>query len=245
MISARATQRLRVVLPRPRRCRSSAVLVNGQPATFAKQGFADVEITPADRDRRRHRLHGRRSTTPASPATSGRARCRPGSTTNEEWTAAGEPESSAWWFPANDHPSDPALMDVSVRVPAGMEAISVGRLESADTADETDFDTWHWIARQPMATYLNFISHRAVRAPAGHAGRPALRLRGDRAALAREPASGRSTRCCTSAERIATLETHVRALPVHRDRRRRAGAQVRRSPGWRTRPGRSTTPARS
>ena len=78
--------------------------------------------------------------------------------TNGEWTAAGEPESAAWWYPSNDHPSDPALMDVSIRVPAGMEAISVGRLESADTGDEKDFDTWHWIARQPMATYVNFVS---------------------------------------------------------------------------------------
>ena len=48
-------------------------------------------------------------------------------------------------------------MDVSIRVPAGMEALSVGRLESADSAAEKDFDTWHWISRQPMATYLNFV----------------------------------------------------------------------------------------
>ena len=49
-------------------------------------------------------------------------------------------------------------MDISIRVPAGMEAISVGRLESTDAGNEKDFDTWHWIARQPMATYLNFVS---------------------------------------------------------------------------------------
>ena len=45
-------------------------------------------------------------------------------------------------------------MDVSIRVPAGLQAISVGRLESRDSAQEPDFDTWHWVARQPMATYL-------------------------------------------------------------------------------------------
>ena len=49
-------------------------------------------------------------------------------------------------------------MDVSIRVPAGMQAISVGRLESSDSGNEKDSDTWHWIARQPMATYLNFIT---------------------------------------------------------------------------------------
>src|SRR4029450_12196928 len=73
-----------------------------------------------------------------------------------EWTAAGEPESAAGWFPSKDHPSDPALMDVSIRVPAGMEAISVGRLESPDAANERDFKTWHWVAPQAMAQSRTF-----------------------------------------------------------------------------------------
>ena len=155
-ITATATQRLDsfyldLAVP------TEAIKVNGKPATFAKEGFADVRVQPAD------------------PVTIGsdfqvvvdyagqpgeirQGEVRAWSTTNEEWTVANEPESSAWWFPANDHPSDPALMDISIRVPAGMEAISVGRLESADTAAEPDFDTWHWISRQPMATYLNFLT---------------------------------------------------------------------------------------
>lgn len=61
-------------------------------------------------------------------------------------------------FLANDHPSDPALLDVSVRVPRGFQAISVGRLVSPDTGNATDWDTWHWVSRQPMPTYLNFVS---------------------------------------------------------------------------------------
>ncbi len=155
-VTARATQRLDsfyldLALP------TRAVTVNGKPATFAREGFADVRVEPAD---------------PLSigsdfsvvvdyagqPGEISQGEVRPWSTTNAEWTVAGEPESSAWWFPANDHPSDPALMDVSIRVPAGMEAISVGRLESADSGNEPDFDTWHWISRQPMASYLNFLS---------------------------------------------------------------------------------------
>ncbi|HWJ52497.1 MAG TPA: M1 family metallopeptidase [Propionibacteriaceae bacterium] len=154
-ITARATQSLEsfyfdLALP------TTGVRVNGQPAAFDPQGFADVEVIPT-------------ATIAAgsdfsmvvdyagNPGDIG-GDVEPWLVTNAEWTALGEPESSAWWFPANDHPSDPALMDVSVRVPAGMEAISVGRLESADAAAEKDFDTWHWIARQPMATYLNFVS---------------------------------------------------------------------------------------
>jgi aminopeptidase N len=154
-ISARATQALEsfyldLALPMTR------VSVNGQPATFDKQGFSDVQITPkaeiasgsdfsvvVDYAGRPGDLKGD---------------VQPWHATKTEWSAAGEPEASAWWFPANDHPSDPARMDVSVRVPAGMEALSVGRLASADAGDEKDFDTWHWVSDKPMATYLNFVS---------------------------------------------------------------------------------------
>ncbi len=156
VISARATQRLRsfyfdLALTTTR------VIVNGQPAVFALSGFQDVKVTPtvpiaAGADF---------SVTVDYSGAPGRIKRGATSgwwTTGQEWTAAGEPESSVWWFPSNDHPSDPALMDVSIRVPAGMEAISIGRLESKDTGNEADHDTWHWVSRQPTATYLNFVS---------------------------------------------------------------------------------------
>ncbi len=155
-ISARATQTLRsfyfdLGLPTDR------VQVNGKPATFEHQGFADVRVQPLQ-------VVAAGSTFTVTVDYAGKpgdlrqGRVHPWWTTGSEWTAAGEPESAAWWFPSNDHPSDPALMDTSIRVPAGMEAISTGRLESADTGTEKDFDTWHWVARQPMTTYANFIS---------------------------------------------------------------------------------------
>lgn len=156
VISARADHELRSFFV-DLALKTDRVFVDGRPATFATQGFADVEITPA---------------TPVAagadfqvsidysgkPGSIKRGTVTPWWRTNAEWTVAGEPEASAWWFPANDHPSDPALMDVSIRVPAGMEAISGGRLESADSADEPDFDTWHWVARQPMPTFAAFIA---------------------------------------------------------------------------------------
>jgi aminopeptidase N len=154
-ISARANQSLEsfyldLALPTTR------VSVNGQPATFEREGFADVRVEPTA-----ELITGSEFSVVVDYA--GKPEdidgdAEPWLVTNAEWTALGEPESSAWWFPANDHPSDPALMDVSVRVPAGMEAISVGRLESADMGDEKNFDTWHWVSRQPMASYLNFVS---------------------------------------------------------------------------------------
>jgi aminopeptidase N len=155
-ISARATQQLNsfyfdLVL------KTNKVTVNGASAQFAQKGFSDVYVKPEN-------------PIPAGgafqvvvayagkPADYEQGDTHPWWSSDGEWTAAGEPESSAWWYPANDHPSDPALMDVSIRVPAGMQAISVGRLESADAGNEKDFDTWHWIARQPMASYLNFMT---------------------------------------------------------------------------------------
>lgn len=136
---------------------TDAVTVNGVAASFVRNDFQDVEVTPAT-------VITSGSTFEVMVDYSGEpGRLKRGDTVpwraaGQEWAVAGEPESAAWWFPSNDHPSDPALMDVSVRVPAGMEAISVGRLESADTGTEADFDTWHWISRQPMASYLNFVA---------------------------------------------------------------------------------------
>lgn len=136
---------------------TDAVEVNGRPADFVLQGFQDLQITPAV-DIAADTEFTVVVDYSGTPGTLKRGDVSPWLATGQEWTVAGEPESSAWWFPANDHPSDPALMDVSVRVPAGMEAISVGRLESRDTGSEPGFDTWRWVSEQPMATYLNFVS---------------------------------------------------------------------------------------
>ena len=92
---------------------------------------------------------------------------QPWLSSNGEWTVAGEPESAAWWYPSNDHPSDPALMDVSIRVPAGMEAISVGRLESADAERK---GLQHLALDRPAADgdLPELRLHWSVRAEAGH-----------------------------------------------------------------------------
>ncbi|MCW2802752.1 MAG: hypothetical protein QOF52_905 [Propionibacteriaceae bacterium] len=155
-ITAKATQPLRTFFV-DLALHTDAVRVDGRPASFGQTGFQDLRITPQTPV-----AQGAEFSVvvdySGAPGKVRRGEVAPWSSTGQEWTAAGEPESSAWWFPANDHPSDPALMDVSVRVPAGMEAISVGRLASADTGNEPDFDTWHWVSPEPMATYLSFVS---------------------------------------------------------------------------------------
>ncbi|OYO17224.1 peptidase [Enemella dayhoffiae] len=77
---------------------------------------------------------------------------------DRELLFADEPFGAPLWFPSNDHPSDPATMEVIARVPQDLQAISVGALVSRDEANEPDHDTWHWRSTQPMATYLNFLA---------------------------------------------------------------------------------------
>ncbi len=158
VVAARATESLSsfyldLALPATR------VLVDDVDATFALEGFQDLKVTPAATI-----ADGESFTVTVEYAG------RPGTLRREgmddppwragddEWTVAGEPESSAWWYPANDHPSDPALLDVSVRVPKEYQAISVGRLASKDTAQEADFDTWHWVMSESLPTYASFLA---------------------------------------------------------------------------------------
>src|SRR4029453_4973326 len=155
-ISAHATQQLNsfyfdLVL------HADKVSVNGVPAEAVARGFSDVYVKPQTPIRAGSSFQVVVAYS-GKPGEIQQTDVHPWWSSKGEWTAAGEPESAAWWFPSNNDPSDPALMDVSIRVPAGIEAISVGRLESADAANEKDFNTWHWVARQPMATYVNFIS---------------------------------------------------------------------------------------
>jgi aminopeptidase N len=46
---------------------------------------------------------------------------------------AGQPHVAATWYPVNDHPSDKAAYTFRVTVPAGLEAVANGRLQSRRT----------------------------------------------------------------------------------------------------------------
>ena len=182
----------------------ASVSVDGAPAVVGRDGLSDVRVQPAEPVRAGQEFTVRvdYAGTPAEVGGDDAPVYREG----EEWSVLGEPEASAWWFPANDHPSDPALVDVSVRVPAGVEAVSVGRLESRDTADEAGFDTWRWVASQPMATYLAFVTVGQYRLEQGvedgrpfvHAVSEQLPERQQEAALAQLRTSGATVRVLES-----------------------------------------------
>lgn len=155
-VTARATQRLESFYL-DLALKVERVVVDGQPAAYERSGFADLRVTPTQ-PIAADAMFVVEVTYAGEPGELRRDETTAWYARDGEWTVAGEPESAAWWFPANDHPSDPALMEVSIRVPDGLEAVSVGRLASADRAEEADHDTWHWVATQPMATYLNFLT---------------------------------------------------------------------------------------
>jgi aminopeptidase N len=75
---------------------------------------------------------------------------------DREAVAMNQPHMATWWFPANDHPIDKAIFDISTTVPKGREVIANGRLVSKSKSERGT--TWRWHADEPMAPYLAFFA---------------------------------------------------------------------------------------
>lgn len=67
-----------------------------------------------------------------------------------------EPEGARKWFPCWDKPSDKATLDLTARVKGNARLGSNGRL--ADSTVNGDTAYYHWISRDPVATYLMVIT---------------------------------------------------------------------------------------
>ncbi|MDN5851990.1 MAG: M1 family metallopeptidase [Actinomycetia bacterium] len=70
--------------------------------------------------------------------------------------AVGQPNIAPWWFPSNDHPSDPARFRIDLTAPKGHQTVSNGRL--VGKRSKNGLTTWRWRSRSPMATYLAFAA---------------------------------------------------------------------------------------
>ena len=66
------------------------------------------------------------------------------------------PEGARKWFPCVDHPSDKATLDLTAKVPSSVKLGSNGRLEDSVMVADTIY--YHWVSRDPIATYLMVIS---------------------------------------------------------------------------------------
>ncbi|GAB3034839.1 peptidase [Nocardioides flavus (ex Wang et al. 2016)] len=134
----------------------SAVTVDGERADFAKtDGGHELRITPDE-----PLAAGSEHTVVVSYADRPSRRSYAG---ERNWLASrrevitmNEPHMAPWWFPANDHPLDKAVVDVKVRVPNGREVISNGKLRGRDVGRR--WTRWHWRADEPMVPYLAFFA---------------------------------------------------------------------------------------
>ncbi|HJY64824.1 MAG TPA: M1 family aminopeptidase, partial [Ignavibacteria bacterium] len=63
-----------------------------------------------------------------------------------------EPEGARKWFPCWDRPSDKATVDITLKVPSNVKIGSNGRLNDSTLTGDTLY--YHWISRDPVATYL-------------------------------------------------------------------------------------------
>ncbi|OYO18753.1 peptidase [Enemella evansiae] len=151
-VATQPLQRLHLDLALP----ASEVRLNGQVARYTQQGLdlavtADRVLAPGE-EFRVEVVYGGNPDAAAGLTTARALKL------SREVLFAGEPFGSALWYPSNDHPSDPATMEVIARVPRDLQVISVGALISRDAGNEPDWDTWHWRSDEPMATYLNLLA---------------------------------------------------------------------------------------
>jgi len=82
-----------------------------------------------------------------------------------EVVAMNQPHMAPWWFPSNDHPSDKALMDISITVPRGKQVFANGEL--VNRVRRNGLVTHRWRADEPMSTYLAMFASGSFQVDSG------------------------------------------------------------------------------
>ncbi|TCP53133.1 peptidase M1-like protein [Tamaricihabitans halophyticus] len=135
---------------------TSSVRVNNQPAKFAREGEAELRVTP------------KRPIAKGQPMTiTVRYQDVPSTVQVDGFTAwkrlpdgalaVDQPHIASWWYPSNDHPLDKATFDVSVEVPNDVSAISNGRLLDKESK-RPGWTRWNWRSTSPQASYLTTLA---------------------------------------------------------------------------------------
>jgi len=136
--------------------RVAEVTVDGAAADFARtDGGHELRITPATplTAGTEHTVVVTYADRPARHSYAGESNWL---ASKREVVTMNEPHIAPWWFPANDHPLDKAIVDVRIRVPHGREVVSNGRLLGRKVGQAST--TWHWRADEPMVPYLAFFA---------------------------------------------------------------------------------------
>jgi aminopeptidase N len=89
--------------------------------------------------------------------------------TSDGAVAVGEPVGTAAWLACNNAPRDKASFDIQITVPAGVKAVSNGRLVSRQKLDRRV--RWSWSEPAPMASYLALVDIGNGKLVHGHVGK--------------------------------------------------------------------------
>ncbi|MCL2849421.1 MAG: hypothetical protein FWE61_05175, partial [Micrococcales bacterium] len=133
---------------------ASAVTVDGTPARFVHDGL-DLAVDVDARVGEEVTIGVDYAGVPSIESIMGNAVHHEGN----ELLLADQPVGAVTWVPMNAHPSDPALFRAEVSVPAGMEAISVGRLVShGPDPGAPGRDLWVWEPDEPVIGYTVMLA---------------------------------------------------------------------------------------
>lgn len=157
---------------------ASAARVDGKPAGLEQQGD-QVRVTATRSDPARPAIAAGATFTMTLDYAGEPDRVSAGAVPSfyragNEFVIAGEPAGATLWYPASDHPRDPATMQFTISVPRGTEAICAGRLLTRG-ADPThaERDRWVWQVDAPTVSYATFLAVGQYRLDQGVAdGRP-------------------------------------------------------------------------
>src|ERR1700754_2514878 len=89
--------------------------------------------------------------------------------TKDGAVAVGEPFGTAAWLACNNAPRDKASFDIEIAVPAGVKAVSNGRLTARQRLDGRV--RWTWSEPKPMASYLALVDIGDGKLVRGHVGK--------------------------------------------------------------------------
>ncbi|GAB3767609.1 aminopeptidase N [Nocardioides ginsengisegetis] len=131
------------------------VTVDGVPAAYAKPDLHELRVTPASPIARGDRVQVlvRYAGQPEKLGWNGEHNWL---ADDSEVVAMNEPHMAPWWFPANDHPRDRALMDLHITTAADKQVVANGHLVGREVHGRRA--TTHWRAAEPMVPYLAFFA---------------------------------------------------------------------------------------
>ena len=135
------------------------LLVNGKAAKYRQDGKDLVVQAPVRKDKRYKMVIAYSGTPePVDVPTARSDFSQTGFTVTDDgevWTMQ-EPWGAYSWYAVNDHPSDKALYDFTLAVPAPWTGIANGNLVSQDEQDGETITRWH--LDEPAASYLTTLA---------------------------------------------------------------------------------------